>query len=215
MIETAHDLRALAETAKAWPFKEAAALLKRLGGTTPEKGYALFETGYGPSGLPHIGTFGEVARTTMVRHAFAALSDIPTRLVAFSDDMDGLRKVPDNIPARDMVEAHLGKPLTQIPDPFGTHESFGAHNNARLRAFLDDFGFDYTFKSSSEAYRSGEFDGSAHGRAASLRCDHEASSCRRWARNGRRPTALSCRSAPRPAACCRSPSRPATRMRAP
>ncbi|MDE0051682.1 MAG: lysine--tRNA ligase [Rhodospirillales bacterium] len=158
MTETAHDLRALAKTAKAWPFKEAAALLKRLGGATPEKGYALFETGYGPSGLPHIGTFGEVARTTMVRHAFAALSDIPTRLVAFSDDMDGLRKVPDNIPARDMVEAHLGKPLTQIPDPFGTHESFGAHNNARLRAFLDDFGFDYTFKSSSEAYRSGEFD---------------------------------------------------------
>ncbi len=153
------ELRALAESAKAWPFREAAALLERLGGKTPAKGHALFETGYGPSGLPHIGTFAEVARTTMVRHAFAVLSDIPTRLVAFSDDMDALRKVPDNIPNRAMVEEHLGKPLTQIPDPFGTHESFGAHNNARLRAFLDDFGFDYTFKSASEAYRSGEFDG--------------------------------------------------------
>ena len=158
MIDTAHDLRALAQNAKAWPFKEAAALLKRIGGETPAKGYALFETGYGPSGLPHIGTFAEVARTTMVRHAFATLSDIPTRLVTFSDDMDALRKVPDNIPERAMVEQHLGKPLTRIPDPFGTHESFGAHNNARLRAFLDDFGFDYTFKSSSEAYRAGEFD---------------------------------------------------------
>ena len=159
MNETSHDLRTLAQNAKAWPFKEATALLKRICGTTPAKGYALFETGYGPSGLPHIGTFAEVARTTMVRHAFATLCDIPTRLVAFSDDMDALRKVPDNIPERAMVEQHLGKPLTQIPDPFGTHESFGAHNNARLRAFLDDFGFDYSFKSSSEAYRSGEFDG--------------------------------------------------------
>ena len=159
MNDTAHDLRALAQGAKAWPFKEAAALLKRLGGETPAKGYALFETGYGPSGLPHIGTFGEVARTTMVRRAFAVLSDMPTRLVAFSDDMDALRKVPENIPARAMVEEHLGKPLTQIPDPFGTHESFGAYNNARLRGFLDDFGFDYTFKSASEVYRSGGFDG--------------------------------------------------------
>ena len=117
MNDTAHDLRALAQGAKAWPFKEAAALLKRLGGETPARGYALFETGYGPSGLPHIGTFGEVARTTMVRRAFAVLSDIPTRLVAFSDDMDALRKVPENIPARAMVEEHLGKPLTQIPTP--------------------------------------------------------------------------------------------------
>ena len=159
MTDPAHDLRALAQSARAWPFKEAAALLKRVGGTAPEKGHVLFETGYGPSGLPHIGTFAEVARTTMVRKAFGTLSDIPTRLVAFSDDMDALRKVPDNIPNRAMVEAHLGKPLSEIPDPFGTHESFGAHNNARLRAFLDDFGFDYTFKSASEAYRSGEFDG--------------------------------------------------------
>ena len=159
MTDPAPDLRALAQSAKAWPFKEAAALLKRIGGTPPAKGHVLFETGYGPSGLPHIGTFAEVARTTMVRRAFAVLGDIPTRLVTFSDDMDALRKVPGNIPNKAMVEEHLGKPLTQIPDPFGTHESFGAHNNARLRAFLDDFGFDYTFKSASEAYRSGEFDG--------------------------------------------------------
>ena len=159
MTDPAPDLRTLAQSAKAWPFKEAAALLKRIGGAPPAKGHVLFETGYGPSGLPHIGTFAEVARTTMVRRAFAVLSDIPTRLVTFSDDMDALRKVPDNIPNKAMVGEHLGKPLTQIPDPFGTHESFGAHNNARLRAFLDDFGFDYTFKSASEAYRSGEFDG--------------------------------------------------------
>lgn len=152
------DLRALAHASNAWPFAEARALLKRLDGTLPDKGYVLFETGYGPSGLPHIGTFGEVARTSMVRHAFATLSDLPTRLFAFSDDMDGLRKVPDNVPNREAMVAHLGKPLTTIPDPFGTHESFGHHNNARLRAFLDAFGFDYTFVSATECYRSGRFD---------------------------------------------------------
>ena len=152
------DPRTLAENGKAWPFAEARSLLKRLGADVPEKGYALFETGYGPSGLPHIGTFAEVARTSMVRHAFQALSDTPTRLFAFSDDMDGLRKVPDNVPDREMMAEHLGKPLTAIPDPFGTHESFGAHNNARLRAFLDEFGFDYEFKSSTECYQSGLFD---------------------------------------------------------
>ena len=120
----------------------------------------LFETGYGPSGLPHIGTFGEVARTSMVRHAFEVLTEgkIKTRLLAFSDDMDGLRKVPDNIPNKELVAAHLGKPLTQVPDPFGTHASFGAHNNARLRAFLDAFGFDYEFASSTDYYKSGRFD---------------------------------------------------------
>jgi len=143
----AHEL---AQHANAWPFAEARALLKHLGGKLPEKGYVLFETGYGPSGLPHIGTFGEVARTTMVRRAFELLSGMPTRLFAFSDDMDGLRKVPDNIPNKEMVAEHLGKPLTQIPDPFGTHESFGHHNNARLRAFLDSFGFEYEFKSATE-----------------------------------------------------------------
>ncbi|MGJ3261081.1 MAG: lysine--tRNA ligase [Rhodospirillales bacterium] len=152
------DMREFAEKSNAWPFAEARAILKRLNGKTPEKGYVLFETGYGPSGLPHIGTFGEVARTSWVRHAFHQLSDIPTRLFAFSDDMDGLRKVPDNIENKQIIEPHLGKPLTSIPDPFGTHDSFGAHNNARLRAFLDDFGFDYEFVSSTERYRSGAFD---------------------------------------------------------
>ncbi len=150
--------RELAMNARAWPFEEARKVLARLGGKCPEKGYVLFETGYGPSGLPHIGTFGEVVRTTMVRQAFQRLSDVPTRLFCFSDDMDGLRKVPDNIPNQDIVAQHLGKPLTRVPDPFGEHESFGAHNNARLRAFLDDFGFDYDFQSSSELYRSGRFD---------------------------------------------------------
>ena len=148
----------LALESKAWPFVEAQKLVERVSRCAPDKGHVLFETGYGPSGLPHIGTFGEVARTTMVRRAFAELSDLPTRLVAFSDDMDGLRKVPDNIPNPDMVAAHLGMPLTSVPDPFGTHESFGAHNNARLRAFLDEFGFDYEFVSSTECYRSGRFD---------------------------------------------------------
>ncbi len=152
------DINEIARHSNAWPFVEARQLLDRVGGQAPAKGHVLFETGYGPSGLPHIGTFGEVARTTMVRRAFARLSDIPTRLVAFSDDMDGLRKVPDNLPQQDMLAEHLGKPLTAIPDPFGTHESFGAHNNARLRAFLDTFGFDYEFKSATETYRAGEFD---------------------------------------------------------
>ncbi len=154
------DLRTAALSATAWPFQEARRLLdERLKGKTPDKGYVLFETGYGPSGLPHIGTFGEVVRTTMVRRAFALLApDIPTRLFAFSDDMDGLRKVPDNIPNPEMVREHLGKPLTAIPDPFGTHDSFGAHNNARLRAFLDSFGFEYEFQSATDWYKSGRFD---------------------------------------------------------
>lgn len=148
----------LALSAKAWPFAEAQALLTRLERSKNEKGYVLFETGYGPSGLPHIGTFGEVARTAMVRHAFQQISDIPTKLICFSDDRDGLRKVPDNLPNQEMIAANLGKPLTSVPDPFGTHESFGHHMNARLRAFLDHFGFDYEFKSSTETYMSGEFD---------------------------------------------------------
>ncbi len=152
------DLKQHALNAKAWPFAEARELLKRLGDKTPDKGYALFETGYGPSGLPHIGTFGEVARTSMVRYAFQQLSDVPTKLFAFSDDMDGLRKVPGNLPNQDMLGENLGKPLTAIPDPFGTHESLGHHNNARLRAFLDEFGFDYEFVSSTECYKSGRFD---------------------------------------------------------
>ncbi|KAA5606729.1 lysine--tRNA ligase [Roseospira marina] len=154
------DLRAAARESNAWPFQEARTLLnERLKGQVPDKGYVLFETGYGPSGLPHIGTFGEVVRTTMVRRAFQLLAPhIPTRLFAFSDDMDGLRKVPDNIPNKAMVAEHLGKPLTRIPDPFGTHESFGHHNNARLRAFLDSFGFEYEFQSATECYTSGRLD---------------------------------------------------------
>ncbi|MEW5704191.1 MAG: lysine--tRNA ligase [Pseudomonadota bacterium] len=150
--------REAAAARKAWPFQEASRLVARIKGNTPKKGYVLFETGYGPSGLPHIGTFGEVVRTTMVRHAFSTLTDIPTRLFAFSDDMDGLRKVPDNVPNREMLTKHLGKPLTAIPDPFGTHESFGHHNNARLHAFLDSFGFDYEFRSATECYKAGQFD---------------------------------------------------------
>ena len=151
--------RALALASKAWPFQEARKLVDRLADAKPGSGdIVLFETGYGPSGLPHIGTFGEVARTTMVRHAFAELSDLPTRLFAFSDDMDALRKVPGNLPNQDMLHAHLGMPLTSIPDPFGTHDSFGAHNNARLHAFLDAFGFDYEFQSATDWYASGRFD---------------------------------------------------------
>ena len=152
------DLRSVAENARAWPFEEARKVVKRLGGKVPEKGYALFETGYGPSGLPHIGTFGEVARTTMVLNAFSLLSDMPAKLFAFSDDMDGLRKVPDNVPNKEMLAEHLGKPLTQVPDPFGTHASFGEHNNARLQAFLDSFGFEYEFQSATACYKSGRFD---------------------------------------------------------
>ncbi len=151
-------LRALAEQSNAWPFVEARAVARRIDGRPPEKGYVLFETGYGPSGLPHIGTFAEVARTSMVRHALTRLVNVPTRLFAFSDDMDGLRSVPENIPNREQMVPHLGKPLTAIPDPFGTHESFGHHNNARLRGFLDSFGFDYDFLSATECYRSGRFD---------------------------------------------------------
>src|SRR6202161_3852278 len=152
------DLRALAEQSNAWPFEQARAIVARL--KKKPKDEVLFETGYGPSGLPHIGTFGEVARTTMVRHAFRALTEdrIKTRLIAFSDDMDGLRKVPDNVPNKEMREKHLGRPLTSVPDPFGTHPSFGAHNNARLRTFLDTFGFEYEFLSSTECYMSGRFD---------------------------------------------------------
>ena len=152
------SLREAAEVSKAWPFEEARKLIQRL--ERSKKDEVLFETGYGPSGLPHIGTFGEVARTTMVRHAFRVLTGdaVKTRLIAFSDDMDGLRKTPDNIPNRDMVAKHLGKPLTQVPDPFGEYPSFAAHNNAMLRRFLDRFGFDYEFMSSTEAYQSGRFD---------------------------------------------------------
>ena len=152
------SLHEAALTSAAWPFEEARKLVARVEKTGQTN--VLFATGYGPSGLPHIGTFGEVARTTMVRHAFEILTQgrIATRLLAFSDDMDGLRKVPDNIPNKEMLIPHLGKPLTEIPDPFGKFESFAHHNNAMLRAFLDRFGFQYEFASSTDYYKGGRFD---------------------------------------------------------
>src|SRR4051812_17795826 len=153
------SLRELAEQSNAWPFEEARKIVARL--KKAPKDVVIFETGYGPSGLPHIGTFGEVARTTMVRHAFRVLTGdaIKTRLISFSDDLDGLRKVPDNVPNRDMMANHVGKPLTRVPDPFSNeYPSFGAANNARLRAFLDRFGFAYEFVSSTDYYCSGRFD---------------------------------------------------------
>jgi len=152
-------------TTKAWPFEQARAILKRLDiekrrGIDRGGRPVIFETGYGPSGLPHIGTFGEVVRTTMVRNAFVALTGgtVPTKLICVSDDMDGMRKVPPTVPNPATLEPYLQKPLTDVPDPFGTHESYGAHMNARLRAFLDGFGFDYEFLSATELYRSGAYD---------------------------------------------------------
>ncbi|WP_353217725.1 lysine--tRNA ligase [Sandarakinorhabdus sp.] len=159
MIISSELMQAAALQNKAWPYEEARKLLARYPDGVPAGQAVIFETGYGPSGLPHIGTFGEVARTTMVRRALETLAPgTKTRLIAFSDDMDGLRKVPDGIPNPEMLRAALNKPLSQVPDPFGTHASFGAHNNARLRAFLDKFGFEYEFLSSTDCYASGMFD---------------------------------------------------------
>ena len=150
-------LRAAAETSKAWPFEEARKLVQRVKRTGKKE--VLFETGYGPSGLPHIGTFGEVARTTMVRRAFELLCDVPTRLLCFSDDMDGMRKIPDTVPDPAALKPYLHMPLTAVPNPFGgDYESFGHHNNAMLRRFLDTFGFDYEFASATDYYKSGAFD---------------------------------------------------------
>src|SRR5579859_611330 len=153
---TAPDLRTAALASKAWPYEEARKLMKRWpeGKADP----MLFQTGYGPSGLPHIGTFTEVARTSMVRNAYEEMTGGATRLIAFSDDMDGMRKVPGNLPNPDMLHQHLDQPLSRVPDPFGTHDSFAAHNNARLRHFLDQFGFDYEFIPAHEAYGDGRFD---------------------------------------------------------
>lgn len=152
------DMRETAMTSKAWPFEEARRVLKRFEKAPPEKGYALFQTGYGPSGLPHIGTFGEVARTTMVRRAFELLSDIPTKLICFSDDMDGFRKVPGNVPMQEELKQDLNLPLTKVRDPFGTHEGFAQHNNAKLCDFLDSFAFEYEFASATDYYKRGVFD---------------------------------------------------------
>jgi lysyl-tRNA synthetase class 1 len=152
------ELRAAALVSKAWPYEEARKILKRHPDGPPQGGI-IFETGYGPSGLPHLGTFQEVARTQMVRHALAEMADWPSRLIAFSDDMDGMRKVPPNLPHQDMMHEHLDQPLSKVPDPFGCgHASYAAHNNALLRKFLDDFGFDYEFLASSDCYASGRFD---------------------------------------------------------
>jgi lysyl-tRNA synthetase, class I len=155
---TMSEMREAALASKAWPFEEARRVAKRYAKAPPEKGYVLFQTGYGPSGLPHIGTFGEVARTSMVRHAFHQISDIPTRLICFSDDMDGFRKVPGNVPMQEELKADLNLPLTRVRDPFGTHAGFAQHNNAQLCAFLDSFGFEYEFASATDYYQSGKFD---------------------------------------------------------
>lgn len=161
---TEEALLTAAQVSKAWPFEEARKLLKRYPEGKPDGSPVLFETGYGPSGLPHIGTFQEVLRTTLVRRAYETLTGgAPTRLVAFSDDMDGLRKVPDNIENKGLLAAYLGHPLTRIPDPFGKYESFAHHNNAMLRDFLDRFGFDYEFASASDRYNSGQFDDALRG----------------------------------------------------
>ncbi|PLK25623.1 lysine--tRNA ligase [Novosphingobium sp. TH158] len=161
---TDQALLAAAQVSKAWPFEEARKLLKRYPDGKPDGSPVLFETGYGPSGLPHIGTFQEVLRTTLVRRAYEVLTDgAPTRLVAFSDDMDGLRKVPDNVPNQGLLTAYLGHPLSRIPDPFNKYESFAHHNNAMLRDFLDRYGFDYEFVSASDRYNSGAFDEALRG----------------------------------------------------
>ena len=152
------QMRETAMQSKAWPFDEARRVLKRYQKAPPEKGYVLFQTGYGPSGLPHIGTFGEVARTTMVMRAFRVISDLPAKLISFSDDMDGFRKVPGNVPNQEMLAEDLNLPLTKVSDPFGKFDGFAQHNNARLREFLDGFGFEYEFASSTEYYTSGKFD---------------------------------------------------------
>ena len=152
------ELRAAALVSKAWPYEEARKLLKRYPDGPGDRGI-VFETGYGPSGLPHLGTFQEVARTLMVRHALSEMVDWPSRLIAFSDDMDGMRKVPPGVPHQDMMHAHLDQPLSRVPDPYGcSHGSYAAHNNNLLRDFLDRFGFDYEFLASSDCYGSGRFD---------------------------------------------------------
>lgn len=153
------DWKDLAQKSNSWPFIEARRILQKINNQTPKKGFVLFETGYGPSGLPHIGTFGEVVRTCFVKKAFEILApQIPTKLVCISDDIDGLRKVPENLPNQDLIRANLGKPLTAVPDPFGTHNSFGEHMNSRLQKFLDSFDFDYEFISATVKYKGGEFD---------------------------------------------------------
>ena len=153
-----NKIRAMGERSTAWPFLEAKRIVKRFEKKPPQKGFVVFQTGYGPSGLPHIGTFGEVMRTTMVKQAFEVLSDIPSKLICFSDDMDGFRKVPTNVPNQKMLSEDLDLPLTKVRDPFGVYNSFGKYNNSKLCEFLDQFGFDYKFISATDYYCSGKFD---------------------------------------------------------
>ena len=141
----------------AWPFVEAKKLLRERKKNIESKGKIILQTGYGPSGLPHIGTFGEVARTSMIVNALNQLTDLPKEIITFSDDMDGLRKVPENIPNFKKLEENLHKPLTQVPDPFEKFKSFGEHNNEMLKNFLDKFNFKYNFKSSTALYKPGFF----------------------------------------------------------
>ena len=145
------------QATSSWPFVEARKLIKERKSIFEKKGKITLQTGYGPSGLPHIGTFAEVARTTMMVNAIKKIIDIPTEIITFSDDMDGLRKVPENIPNKEILEKNLQKPLTSIPDPFKKFQSYGMHNNEMLKIFLDKFKFDYTFKSSTETYKKGTF----------------------------------------------------------
>ena len=198
------DLRALAEQSNAWPFEQAKAIVARL--KKKPKDEVLFSTGYGPSGLPHIGTFGEVARTTMVRHAFRVLTEdkIKTRLLAFSDDMDGLRKVPDNVPNKEMLTAHLGKPLTRIPDPFSNeYPSFGAAQQCAAARVSRHLQVRLRIRQLDRLLHVGQIRRGAAARAGAVRCrdgDHAAVAC---ARSARRPIRRSCRSARAPAWCCR------------
>jgi len=145
------------EKTSAWPFVEAKKLLRERKSSIEKKGKITLQTGYGPSGLPHLGTFGEVARTSMIVNALKHLTDLPTEIITFSDDMDGLRKVPENVPNKDLLEKNLHKPLTQVPDPFDKYKSFGEHNNEMLKKFLNNFNFTYNFKSSTDLYKSGFF----------------------------------------------------------
>ena len=152
--------KSIIQATNSWPFVEARKLFKDRQKIFEKKGKIILQTGYGPSGLPHIGTFGEVARTTMMVNAIKQITEIPTEIITFSDDMDGLRKIPDNIPNKEILEKNLHKPLTSIPDPFKKFNSFGEHNNEMLKKFLNEFKFKYTFKSSTDTYKKGIFNSS-------------------------------------------------------
>ena len=202
-------LFAATSDAKAWPFEEARRLIQRLDKMPGGKDKTvIFETGYGPSGLPHIGTFGEVARTTMVRHAFHVLTEgkRKTRLICFSDDMDGMRKIPDNVPDKSFLEPHLHKPLTAVPNPFGgDYASFGHHNNAMLRRFLDTFSFEYEFASATEFYKAGKFDDVSYCARQNVTIKSWTSCCRLSAKSGKPPTVRSYPFHQRRAACFTCP----------